>query len=89
MRPLSRQHGHRGHWQAGPNLVGVVGRPAASVPGFAYTDALKASRFVWTRETLGAFLANPPKMFKGVNMPLALRDPGERAAVIAYLETLR
>jgi cytochrome c2 len=34
-------------------------------------------------------LANPPKMFKGVNMPLALRDPGERAAVIAYLETLR
>ena len=31
----------------GPNLVGVVGRPAGSVPNFNYTTAMHDSGFTW------------------------------------------
>ena len=36
----------------GPSLKGVVGRPAASVAGFPYSDALKKSGLVWTEDNL-------------------------------------
>src|SRR5689334_205237 len=31
----------------GPSLVGVVGRPAGSLPNFNYTQALRDSGFKW------------------------------------------
>ena len=31
----------------GPNLYGVVGRPAGTAPGFNYSAALKASKLTW------------------------------------------
>src|SRR5690606_21213222 len=41
----------------GPNLLGLVGRPAGSQPAFArYSEALKASGIVWSTETLDRFL---------------------------------
>src|SRR5580704_6555811 len=36
----------------GPNLLGVVGRKAASVAGFNYSDAMKASGLTWTPSNL-------------------------------------
>ncbi|HEV2329927.1 MAG TPA: PQQ-dependent sugar dehydrogenase [Verrucomicrobiae bacterium] len=73
----------------GPSLVGVVGRPAGSLPHFTYTHALKGSGYTWTAETLDHFLANPMMAVPGTTMPIPLADPQTRADVIAYLSTLK
>jgi cytochrome c len=70
----------------GPNLHGVVGRAAASVPGFNYSPALKASKLRWDEATLDAYLAAPSKKVPGSRMPIATPDPAKRAAIIAYLK---
>jgi cytochrome c len=70
----------------GPNLNGVAGRPAASVPGFNYSAALKASKLRWDDATLNQFLAAPSKKVPGTRMPIGMADPAKRAAIIAYLK---
>lgn len=73
----------------GPSLAGVVGRKAAST-GFAnYSPALKASGAVWTKANLEKFLSGPTKMVPGTRMVIAVSDPAQRAAVIAFLSTKR
>ena len=69
----------------GPKLRGVVGRKAASIPGFQYSDALKASGIVWTPEALDKFLARPTKAVPGTAMRAVTPDPTERLDLIAYL----
>ena len=74
----------------GPSLVNVVGRKAASVPGFAlYSPALKASKLTWDVATLDEFLTMPMKKVPGTMMPMMIPDPKERGDVIAYLGTLK
>jgi cytochrome c2 len=73
----------------GPNLNGVVGRMAGSLPGFPYTPALKASGLVWTPENLDRFLTDPSKLVPGTAMPVSISDPKARQNVVGYLETLR
>jgi cytochrome c len=70
----------------GPNLYGVVGRAAASAPGFSYSPALKASKLRWDEATLSEFLTNPAKKVPGSRMPISTPDPVKRAAIIAYLK---
>jgi cytochrome c len=70
----------------GPNLNGVVGRAAASTPGFNYSAALKNSKLKWDAATLDAFLAAPSKKVPGTRMPIGTPDPAKRAAIIAYLK---
>ncbi len=70
----------------GPNLHGVVGRAAASTPGFAYSPALKASKLTWDAATLDSYLAAPAKKVPGTRMPISTPDAGKRAAIIAYLK---
>ncbi|MEA0722048.1 c-type cytochrome, partial [Xanthomonas campestris] len=75
---------------AGPGLFNVVGRKAAAVPNFNYTDALTkagAAGKTWTREELDVFLRDPNKDVPGTAMPIGVADPKQRAAVIAYLAT--
>ncbi len=73
--------------RTGPHHCGLFGRRAGSVPGFQYSDAMKHSDIVWTARTLDRFLANPQAMVPGTNMTYAgVTDPGERKALIAYLE---
>ncbi|SNR24437.1 cytochrome C [Paracoccus sediminis] len=48
----------------GPNLYGVMGRPAGSQEGYNYSDALialKDSGEVWTPEDLAAYITDPNK----------------------------
>ena len=74
--------------RAGPGLFNVVGRKAASVPGFNYTDALSkagAAGKTWTKEELDIFLRDPSKDVPGTAMPIGVADAKQRAAVIAYL----
>ncbi|HTV39836.1 MAG TPA: PQQ-dependent sugar dehydrogenase [Candidatus Sulfotelmatobacter sp.] len=73
----------------GPSLVGVVGRRAASLPHFTYTQALKASGYTWDAATLEHFLTNPMMAVPGTTMPMPVPDPQSRADVIAYLSTLK
>ncbi|HUE36207.1 MAG TPA: PQQ-dependent sugar dehydrogenase [Candidatus Acidoferrum sp.] len=73
----------------GPSLVGVVGRPAASLPHFTYTQALKNSGYTWDAATLNHFLTNPLLVLPGTTMPMPVPDPQNRADVIAYLSTLK
>lgn len=74
----------------GPNLLGLVGRPAGSQPEFTkYSDALKASGLTWTTENLDTFLVSPMAMVPGTFMPMLIPDDKTRADVIAYLATLK
>lgn len=70
----------------GPNLYGVVGRPAASLPGFGYSTALKASRITWDTATLDQFIAAPMKKVPGTRMPIGMADAAKRAQIIAFLK---
>ena len=71
----------------GPNLSGLIGRRAGSVPGFSYSAAMKGSGLTWDAKTLDEFLAAPTKKVPGTKMPISVSDPAKRAAIIAYLTT--
>jgi cytochrome c len=74
--------------RVGPSLWGVVGRPAGSIEGFKYSPANKNSGLVWTPEQLFTYLEAPQKVIKGTYMAFAgLKNPQDRADVIAYLKT--
>jgi cytochrome c2 len=73
----------------GPNLRGVVGRKAASVPAFNYSPALKASKLTWNTARLDQFLTAPQAMVPGTFMVISVPKPDERANVVAYLASLK
>lgn len=73
----------------GPRHRGVVGRTAGSVPGYAYSPALKNSRIVWDRESLDRWLTNPQALVPGARMFFAMPNGQDRADVIAYLAEQR
>ncbi|KAI4464201.1 cytochrome c [Holotrichia oblita] len=72
----------------GPNLHGVVGREAGSVPGFHFSNAFKKSEVIWTPENLSTYLKDPRKHIPKNNMPYCcLEDPEDRRHIIAYIES--
>jgi cytochrome c len=71
---------------AGPAHRGVFGAAAAQVAGFAYSDALKATRLVWNEESPDCWLADPEKFAPGQRMGLSVPDAKERSDLIAYLK---
>lgn len=76
--------------RVGPTLAGVVGRKAASVDGFKYSDPMTKSGVTWTEENLHKYLADPKGFIPGNKMAFAgLRKEEEREAVIDYLETVK
>ena len=73
----------------GPPLWGVVGRPIASVPGFSYSDSLKAVGGNWTWEALNTMVSNPKMEASGTKMAFpGEKDPQKRADILAFLQTL-
>jgi cytochrome c len=78
---------------SGPPLAGILGRRAASFPGFDYSPAMRQAGeqgLVWTEHTLDRYLADPLEAVRGTTMSFAgLRDPADRRAVIEYLARLR
>jgi cytochrome c len=72
----------------GPHLEGIVGRPVAALPDFAYSDVLRAQNFVWDEARLDAFLKSPHTMNPGMCLTfMGLPKPEDRAALIAYLKS--
>ena len=76
--------------KVGPTLKGIVGRAAASVEGYAYSDAMKGKGtegLVWTEENLAAYLPDPKAYVPKTKMAFAgLKKPDEVADIIAYLK---
>lgn len=74
--------------RTGPKHACLIGRPAGSVEGYAYSKALVASGLVWDEATLDRFLAAPREAVPGTKMTYAgVKDAAERADLIAYLKT--
>ena len=73
----------------GPSLFQIVGRPAAAIPGFDYSEAMRekgAAGLVWDAATLDRYLADPEAVVPGTRMSVPpMRDKQERADLIAYL----
>lgn len=77
--------------KVGPSLHGIVGRKAASVEGFKYSDAMLAKGaegVIWDEATLAAYLPDPKAFVPGTKMTFpGLKNPEDVANVIAYLKT--
>jgi len=75
------------HNRVGPRHCGLFGRRSGSLPGYAYSAAMKKYGVVWNEETLDRFVENPLKTVPGTRMGYAgIKDAGERADLIAYLK---
>ena len=74
----------------GPSLYGVVGRRAGSLPGYAYSPALRQSGIVWSRAELERFMQDPAAAAPGTMMPAPeALSAADREAISAYLAALR
>lgn len=86
--------------RTGPVLTGVIGRPAASVEGFRYGNALQeagAEGLVWDGDLIFDWLKNPTDFLRDrldssrarSKMSFRLPDDQDRRDVIAYLGTFQ
>jgi len=81
------KQGERGF---GPSLFGVLNRPAGSLSGFTYSDALKKSGLVWNEDNLQKWIANNAALVPNTLMPhVSISDPAEQIYVVAFLRTLK
>jgi cytochrome c len=70
----------------GPNLHGVFGRKAGTLPGFQYSAALRATELVWTPEAVEAWLADPAGFIVGNNMAFTgYQSARDRRDLVAFL----
>jgi cytochrome c len=72
-----------------PALTGVAGAKIAARPDFTYSPALKAKDGSWTDANLDAFLKAPMTFAPGTRMSMSVPADDARAAIIAYLHTLK
>ena len=72
----------------GPRLRGVLGRAAASVKTFQYSEALKIAKFTWDEAKLDKWLADTDSVVPDNDMSFRVPRPEERAAIISYLKSL-
>jgi cytochrome c len=75
----------------GPNLFGIIGKKAGTVPGYAYTNAFKTrANWEWTEDAIGGWMMFPSTMVPGTAMGvfqgIAEKD---RDDLVAYLVTLK
>ena len=74
--------------ETGPRHRGVFGRRAGTIKDYDYSRALKRSQVTWDAASLDRWLTDPEKFIPGQNMDYRVRSAAERAAVIAYLQSL-
>ena len=74
----------------GPVLNGLIDRKAGSVPGYAYSDALKTSSIVWNYDSLSKYLKQPKHEVPGVAMTFpGLKNQDDIDNVIAFVSQFR
>jgi cytochrome c len=73
----------------GPSLYRVVGRPAAALADFDYSEGMRrraAAGLVWDTAMLDTYVSDPESVVPGTRMSMPpLRDAQDRADLIAYL----
>jgi cytochrome c len=70
----------------GPSLHGLIGRKAGSVPGYAYSPAMKNADVTWDDDTLSKYLTDPKAFIPGDKMAFpGVKDPSQLADLLAYL----
>jgi cytochrome c len=76
--------------KVGPSLMGVVGRPVASVVSYSYSPAMKAfseGGKVWDEALLRKYLPSPQFLVKGTRMTFpGLKSDKDLDNIIAYLK---
>jgi cytochrome c len=72
----------------GPNLLGIVGRKAAAMEGFKYSEAMKTADWTWEEKNLDPWIENAAAVKPGTIMSYRQADPEKRALIIAYLKSL-
>jgi cytochrome c len=71
------------------NLYGVVGRKAASVEGFQYSEDLRMSGIVWDEAKIDRFITAPKNMIPGTRMELpGVDDEKVRHDIVRFLGSL-
>jgi cytochrome c len=80
-----------GDTRYGPNLFGIVGRKAGTVPGFAYSNAFKTrANWEWTDDAIGGWAMFPSAMVPGTALGIfqgiAERDRDDLAAYLTSLK---
>lgn len=74
----------------GPNLFGIGGKKAGTVPGFNFSAAMKQSKVVWDKQKLTTFITAPRTVVPGTRMPYAgMKDPAAAASIADYILTLK
>lgn len=73
--------------RAGPTLAGLYGRKIASLPGYRFSDALKAMDIVWTPATVSKLFEIGPNAYTpGTKMPeQRIGSPEDRKALTDFL----
>ena len=71
----------------GPELNGLIGRPAGSVPAYAYSPANKNSGLTWDEATFRDYIRDPKAKIPGTKMAYAgLKDQAKITDLIAFLK---
>jgi cytochrome c len=71
----------------GPELNGLIGRRAGTVPGYNYSDANKNSGLTWDEATLAKYLKSPRDVVPGTKMAFpGLPKDSDIDNVITYLK---
>jgi cytochrome c len=74
----------------GPSLKGVVGRRAAALEGFRYSNPMKRANLIWDEDNLRAYIQDPQAKVKGNRMPYGgLTDAKDVDDIIAYLKVMK
>lgn len=70
----------------GPNLWGMMGRDIASIPGFAYSDALTSVEGSWTWDAMSEWIKSPRNFAPNTKMTFAgISSPEDRADLLVYM----
>ena len=79
----------------GPNLYGIFNSPAGQVEGYRYSEYLKESGIIWTREALHAWLSDRKTreeyfgkdVFKTKMMWTGIKKEEKMQEILDYLES--
>ncbi len=76
--------------RVGPHLVGIIGRQAATIEDYKYSNAFQKLDYEWTPERLTEYLRDPKGYVKGTKMSFGgLKDDEDIANVLAYLASAK
>jgi cytochrome c len=74
----------------GPQLNGVIGRPAGGANDYKYSPAMKNSGIVWSEKNLRAFLKAPGDVVPGTKMRFwGMGNAQQIDDLLAYLRTFQ